>query len=420
MTKSAPDEDVQLAELDLLDVVEVAGRPQDHEQRVAVALELRALVGVDRVLDGEFVQVELRGERLQFERVGPVEPDPGHAVGLVAQRREASVSARWRALPLAVGVDGAVDDARCACPGSFVVAAGRAVVVVLALAASPDEADPRGEVQALRHSHTVAVHDVSESPGHTPETTAALGLADGRTPHPRRRGGAARRRPGSGPARHPGAAAAARAAGGELLGRAAAQHGRDQHRRLHHAWPSCTPRCTRLRDQVQRLAERGRARRHRQRQRAAVAAEDFGLTALGRYSRMQQDYRSLVDEQLICGLQVHVGVDDRDVAVRVAQRVEPGLPALLAMSASSPYLHGNDTGYSSFRSMIWQRWPTAGSFGHVETRRRVRPAGRRTSSSPRSSPTPKMAYFDVRPPAHVPTVELRVCDAMPARSTTPS
>ncbi len=82
---------------------------------------------------------------------------------------------------------------------------------------------------------------------------------------------------------------------------------------------------------------------------------------------MQQDYRFLVDDQLICGLQVHVGVADRDVAVRVAQRVAPDLPTLLAMSASSPYWHGTDTGYSSFRTMVWQRWPTAGRFGYAET-----------------------------------------------------
>ena len=105
---------------------------------------------------------------------------------------------------------------------------------------------------------------------------------------------------------------------------------------------------------------------------------DFELTALGRFSRMQQDYRFLVDDQLICGLQVHVGVADRDVAVRVAQRVPADLPTLLAMCASSPYWHGTDTGYSSFRTMVWQRWPTAGTFGYVEIGGRLRPAGRRS------------------------------------------
>ena len=64
---------------------------------------------------------------------------------------------------------------------------------------------------------------------------------------------------------------------------------------------------------------------------------DFELTATGRYSRMQEQYRLLVDEQLICGTQIHVGVSDRDLAVQIAQRIARDLPVLLALSASSPY-----------------------------------------------------------------------------------
>src|SRR5215207_2512405 len=90
---------------------------------------------------------------------------------------------------------------------------------------------------------------------------------------------------------------------------------------------------------------------------------DFELTATGRYGRMQEQYRLLVDEQLICGTQVHVGVSDRDLAVEISQRVARDLPVLLALSASSPFWNGNDTGYSSIRTTIWQRWPTAGSTG---------------------------------------------------------
>ena len=51
------------------------------------------------------------------------------------------------------------------------------------------------------------------------------------------------------------------------------------------------------------------------------AFADFELTATGRYGRMQEQYRMLVDEQLICGLQIHVGVSDRDLAVEIMQRV---------------------------------------------------------------------------------------------------
>ena len=153
---------------------------------------------------------------------------------------------------------------------------------------------------------------------------------------------------------------------------------------------------TSLRAQVQSLAEKSGLAVIASGSAPLSTADDFGLTALGRFSRMQQDYRSLVDEQLICGLQVHVGVDDRDVAVRVAQRVEPDLPALLAMSASSPYLHGRDTGYSSYRTMIWQRWPTAGSFGYVESAAEYDQLVQDLIESEVISDA-KMAYFDVRP-----------------------
>jgi carboxylate-amine ligase len=142
------------------------------------------------------------------------------------------------------------------------------------------------------------------------------------------------------------------------------------------------------------------------------AFADFELTTTGRYGRMQEQYRLLVDEQLICGLQIHVGVSDRDLAVEIMQRVARDLPVLTALSASSPYWNEQDTGYSSIRSIIWQRWPSAGTTGRLE------------SASDYDDlltdlihtgviADQKMAYFDVRPSSHAPTLELRVCDACP-------
>ncbi|WP_144765173.1 carboxylate--amine ligase/circularly permuted type 2 ATP-grasp protein [Curtobacterium sp. 9128] len=139
---------------------------------------------------------------------------------------------------------------------------------------------------------------------------------------------------------------------------------------------------------------------------------DFELTSGGRYGRMQEQYRMLVDEQLICGLQVHVGVSDRDLAVEIAQRVAPTLPVLLALSASSPFWNGQDTGYASFRSIIWQRWPSAGSFGRVESAAEYDRVLEDLIASGVIADK-KMAYFDVRPSSHAPTLELRVCDATP-------
>ena len=97
------------------------------------------------------------------------------------------------------------------------------------------------------------------------------------------------------------------------------------------------------------------------------AFADFELTTTGRYGRMQEQYRLLVDEQLICGLQIHVGVPDRDLAVEIMQRIARDLPVLLALSASSPFWNEQDSGYASMRSMIWQRWPTAGATGRLHS-----------------------------------------------------
>ncbi len=139
----------------------------------------------------------------------------------------------------------------------------------------------------------------------------------------------------------------------------------------------------------------------------------LAVTSNRRYERMLDDYQLLVREQLICGAQVHVQVSDRDVAVAIAQRVTPYLPVLLALSASSPYWMGEDTGYASMRSLLWQRWPTAGLSGEISSASAFDALVSDLIES-QTITDPGMIYFDVRPSAHVPTLELRVADACPA------
>jgi carboxylate-amine ligase len=143
-----------------------------------------------------------------------------------------------------------------------------------------------------------------------------------------------------------------------------------------------------------------------------VDLDSLPVTPTSRYRRMLDDYQLLVREQLICGAQVHVGVPDRDEAVSVAQRVAPALPVLLALSASSPYWMGEDSGYASTRSLIWLRWPTAGDSG-VVTDAADHDALVADLIASGTITDPKMVYFDVRPSAHLPTVELRVTDSSP-------
>lgn len=52
------------------------------------------------------------------------------------------------------------------------------------------------------------------------------------------------------------------------------------------------------------------------------------------------------------------GVEEEGVAV--LDRIRPWLPPLLAMTANSPFWHGNDSGYASYRQQVWGRWPSSG------------------------------------------------------------
>jgi len=103
---------------------------------------------------------------------------------------------------------------------------------------------------------------------------------------------------------------------------------------------------------------------------------------------------------------------DRDLAVAVAHRVSPWLPALLALSASSPFWLGQDTGYASYRTLVWQRWPATGPLPLFDS---AADYDKMISDLVRTGvlSDPGMIYFDVRPSAHLPTVELRLCDACP-------
>ncbi|MFH7339940.1 glutamate--cysteine ligase [Streptomyces sp. KHY 26] len=145
-------------------------------------------------------------------------------------------------------------------------------------------------------------------------------------------------------------------------------------------------------------------------------AADTRPTPGRRYRRMVDEYRMVADEQLICGTHVHVDVPDRDLAVRVMCEVSPWLHVLLALSASSPFWQGADTGYASWRTMVWQRWPTAGPPGCFADAAAYDAVVRCLLDSGVISDA-GMIYYDIRPSAHQRTLELRICDACPRAET---
>ncbi|MFI5685075.1 glutamate--cysteine ligase [Streptomyces sp. NPDC051636] len=128
-----------------------------------------------------------------------------------------------------------------------------------------------------------------------------------------------------------------------------------------------------------------------------------------RYQWMAEHYGIATREQLVCGCHVHVAVESDEEGVAVLDRIRPWLPVLAAISANSPFWQGRDSGYHSYRSRVWGRWPSAGPtelFGSAERYHR-RVADMVATGVILDE---AMAYFDARLSERYPTVEIRVSD----------
>ncbi|MCB1247281.1 MAG: YbdK family carboxylate-amine ligase, partial [Acidimicrobiia bacterium] len=79
-----------------------------------------------------------------------------------------------------------------------------------------------------------------------------------------------------------------------------------------------------------------------------------------RYNVLEQALQGVVRRLLICGMHVHVGIDDPDLRVELMNQVTYFLPHLLAISGSSPFWHGEDTGLKSYRTAVFRSMPRTG------------------------------------------------------------
>lgn len=136
---------------------------------------------------------------------------------------------------------------------------------------------------------------------------------------------------------------------------------------------------------------------------------EFPITDNPRYRQIADRFGMIAHEQGICGCHVHVAVPSREAAIQVSNRLRPWLPTLLALTANSAVYRNADTGYASWRSVLWARWPSAGpppQFDSVDEYdgvvRMLLDTGAMLDDG--------MVYWDVRPSANFPTIEVRVAD----------
>ena len=133
------------------------------------------------------------------------------------------------------------------------------------------------------------------------------------------------------------------------------------------------------------------------------------LTPKQRYSDILEVYQQLTREQVICGCHVHAGIADREVAIQVLNRVRRWLPTVLAIAANSPFWMGKDTGFASYRTELFGRFPLSGIPLTLANRAEFDALVEDLVATGLIDDASKI-YWDIRPSIHFETVEFRVTD----------
>jgi glutamate---cysteine ligase / carboxylate-amine ligase len=181
---------------------------------------------------------------------------------------------------------------------------------------------------------------------------------------------------------------------------------------------AATPICQTLQEVRQELIKMRRemiiAAQQDGKQLAAAGTHPFShwksqrITPKERYLGVAEDYRQLAREPIF-GCHVHIGLADRETALQVMNRARIWLAPLLALAANSPFWLGDDTGYASFRTLMWSRWPTSGQpqlFNSLEEYQALLQVLIQTGFIEDAT----KIYWDIRLSERFPTIEFRVTD----------
>lgn len=136
---------------------------------------------------------------------------------------------------------------------------------------------------------------------------------------------------------------------------------------------------------------------------------DQQYTDKERYRLLDQALQGVVRRLLICGMHVHVEVGDQDLRIDLMNQVSYFLPHILALSGSSPFWHGNNTGLKSYRPAVFRALPRTGipdEFNDWSEYQRHVDVLVRTGVIEDST----KLWWDIRPSARYPTLEMRSSD----------
>ena len=137
--------------------------------------------------------------------------------------------------------------------------------------------------------------------------------------------------------------------------------------------------------------------------------QDQVHTNKARYNILARDMQAVARRLLICGMHVHVGIDDDELRIDLLNQVGYFLPHLLALSTSSPFWMGENTGLKSYRLSVFDGLPRTGLpepfSSYMEYSRHVDILVRTGLIDDAT-----MLWWDVRPSVRFPTLEMRITD----------
>lgn len=128
-----------------------------------------------------------------------------------------------------------------------------------------------------------------------------------------------------------------------------------------------------------------------------------------RYNVLARDMQALAYRLLICGLHVHIGIEDEDLRIDLMGQARYFMPHLLALSSSSPFWEGLETGLMSYRLSVFDGLPRTGIPDLFDSYGEYQRLVSQMASAGLIEDASKL-WWDVRPSASYPTLEMRICD----------
>ncbi|MCK0124350.1 carboxylate-amine ligase [Gelidibacter sp. F2691] len=133
------------------------------------------------------------------------------------------------------------------------------------------------------------------------------------------------------------------------------------------------------------------------------------MTPNPRYDEIVNELQDTARSNLIFGLHVHVGIEDKQLALHLTNAMRYFLPHLYALSTNSPFWEGRNTGFKSFRSKIFDKFPRTGIPGIFQTVAEYEHYIDILIKT-KCIDNPKKIWWDIRIHPVFPTVEVRICD----------